>query len=484
MQISFIINKILLIIICLIFSTFAGSGQKIKPNILFILTDDLGINDLGCYGRKEHRTPNIDRLASQGIKFTASYCALPICSPSRAAILTGKNPAKLHLTTFLPGRKDCPSQKVLHPVINQQLPLEEITLAEYLKKAGYATACLGKWHLGGKGFGPLQQGFDFYYPGKADTKPSDNEGGKGEYDLTMTAIKFIETNINKPFFVYLAHNTPHIPYSAKQSLIEKNKDTFEPVYAALIETLDDTIGILMRKLDEFGLSTNTIVIFSSDNGGLHVPELSHKIITHNSPYRAGKGFLYEGGLRVPLIVKWDGKIPSGKTIDTPVINNDLLPTLLELIGEKVPENIDGKSFASILKKGGNTKSKRRFYFHFPHYTNQGGRPAGAIIEGDWKLIKYYDDDSIELYNLKHDIGETTNLALKEKQIAKKMEKQLLDWILSEKLQTNAPNPDFNPLLYNKLYVDVDPSKYDPAHATPDVLQKMIEWRKLMDQVVK
>jgi len=460
-----------------------GNAVQQKPNIVFILTDDLGINDLACYGRTEHRTPNIDKLANQGIRFTASYCALPICSPSRAAILTGKNPAKLHITTFLPGRRDCPAQKVLQPVINQQLPLEEVTLAEYLKKAGYVTGCFGKWHLGGKGFGPLEQGFDFYHPGKAVTQPSETEGGKGEYDLTMAAIKFIEENSDKPFFVYLAHNTPHIPYSAKPALVEKNKNALEPVYAALIETLDDTVGILMKKLEEKGLSTNTIVIFASDNGGLHVPELKHKIITHNTPYRAGKGYLYEGGLRVPLIVRWTGKIPSGKVIDTPVVNTDFLPTLLELVGEKVPKDIDGKSFAKTLLSGKNEKGNKRLFFHFPHYTNQGGRPSGAVIDGKWKLIKYYDDDSVELYNLENDIGETTNLAEKEPAIAKRLEKALLDWIKKEKLQTNKPNPDFNPELYRKLYVDIDTSKYNAAKSTPEMFEKILEWRRLMDEVV-
>ena len=267
------------------------------PNIVFILADDLGINDLGCYGRSEHHTPNLDRLAADGMRLTSAYCALPICSASRAAIMSGKNPARLHLTTFLPGRPDCPSQQLLHPVIRQQLPLEETTLAEHLKAAGYATACIGKWHLGGAGFGPREQGFDVYHPGQAVTTPSDTEGGKGEYDLTAQAEKFIEASRDRPFFLYLAHNSPHIPYSAKEKLVAENHGAFEPAYAAVIESLDDTVGQLLRRLDALGLAANTIVIFTSDNGGLHVPELSHERITHNAPYRAGKGFLHEGGLR-------------------------------------------------------------------------------------------------------------------------------------------------------------------------------------------
>ena len=223
-----------------------GAGAS-RPNILFILADDLGINDLGCYGRRDHRTPHLDRLAAAGTRFTSAYCAQPICSPSRAAILTGKHPARLHLTTYLPGRPDCPSQKLLHPAIRMEVPLEEKTLAERLKEAGYATACIGKWHCGGKGFGPLEQGFDLYHAGQANTQPSETEGGKGEYDLTAQAEGFIEANRNRPFFLYLAHNSPHIPYAARTNLVAKNKGAFEPVYAAVIETLDDTVGRLLAR---------------------------------------------------------------------------------------------------------------------------------------------------------------------------------------------------------------------------------------------
>src|SRR6185503_935955 len=350
--------------------------------------DDLGINDLHCYGRAEHHTPNLDQLAREGMQFTTAYCAQPICSPSRAAILTGKAPARLHLTTYLPGRPDAPSQKVLHPKIRQELPLEEVTFAEALKTHGYATACIGKWHLGGKGFLPTDQGFESYHPGEATTKPSDTEGGKGEYDLTRAAAAFIEANRNRPFFLYLAHNSPHIPFAAKIDLVAKNQKAFDPTYAAVIETLDDTAGMLLRKLDALGLRTNTIVIFTSDNGGLHVPEGPHKRITDNSPYRAGKGFLYEGGLRVPLIVRWPGHVPAGKVVDTPVINTSWFETLCELAEVEALRNLDGSSFAPLLL--GNTSNAPRMFWHFPHYTNQGGRPGGAVRDGDWAFIVHYD----------------------------------------------------------------------------------------------
>ena len=310
-----------------------------RSNILFILADDLGPNDLACYGRREHHTPNLDRLAAEGSRFTCAYVAQPICSPSRAAILTGKAPARLHLTTYLPGRPDCPAQKLLHPVIEQQLPQAETTLAECLRDAGYATACIGKWHLGGTGFLPTDQGFDLYHPGNAVTKPSPTEGGKGEYDLTARGVDFMEKNRDRPFFLYLAHNSPHIPYSAKSDLVAKNTAAFEPVYAALIETLDDTVGRLLAKLDALGLGNRTIVIFTSDHGGLHVPEGPHSRITHNTPFRAGKGYLYEGGLRVPLIVRWPGHVPASRLVDTPVINTDWMPTLAEIAGARTPRDL-------------------------------------------------------------------------------------------------------------------------------------------------
>ena len=193
-----------------------------KPNILFILCDDLGINDLRCYGREDHHTPNLDRLAGQGMRFTSAYCAQPICSPSRAAILTGKAPARLHLTTYLPGRPDCAAQKVLSPEIQMQVPLTEKMLPSYFKEAGYLTAAIGKWHVGGNGFGPLEHGFDVYHRGQENTKPTATEGGKGEYDLTAFAEQFIAANRDRPFLVYLAHNAPHIPYASQPARIAHN----------------------------------------------------------------------------------------------------------------------------------------------------------------------------------------------------------------------------------------------------------------------
>jgi len=445
--------------------TVFAAGLPPRPNIVFILADDLGPNDFACYGRREHHTPNLDRLAFEGSRFTCAYVAQPICSPSRAAILTGKAPARLHLTTYLPGRPDCSSQKLLHPIIEQQLPLAERTVAECLR-----------------GFLPTDQGFDLYHPGNAVTKPSATEGGKGEYDLTARAIEFVQKNRDRPFFLYLAHNSPHIPYSARAELVAKNAGAFEPVYAALVETLDDTVGLLLAKLDALGLRDRTLVIFTSDHGGLHVPEGPHARITHNTPFRAGKGHLYEGGLRVPLIAHWPGKVPAGRVVDTPVINTDWLPTLVEIAGARTPRDLDGVSIASLLLGRGQPKA-RRFYWHFPHYTNQGSQPAGAIRDGDWKLIEHYEDGHVELFNLAKDISETTDLSAREPRRVARLKNELAAWRQRLGAQTNTPNPNFDPALHRQLYVDFVPSAFDPLRADAETWARVAAWRKQMDAVL-
>ena len=451
------------------------------PNIVFVFADDLGINDLSCYGRKDQQTPHLDKLAAQGTRFTSAYCAQPICSPSRAAVMTGKTPARLHLTTFLPGRPDCVSQKLLHPAIAMQLPLEELTIAESLKAAGYATACVGKWHLGGQGFGPQEQGFELVHVGKPNTPPSETEGGKGEYDLTAAAEKFITDNRDRPFFLYVPHNNPHVPIAAKPELVAKYKDSFNPIYAGMIETLDDSVGRLMSKLDELKLSDRTIVVFSSDNGGLHVQESPNTPATHNTPYRAGKGYVYEGGLRIPLIVRWPGIVKAGQVVDAPVINTDFVPTLLELVGVISDVAYDGASFAALLK--GDDARPRSFFWHFPHYTNQGGRPAGAVREGNWKLVEHYEDGRVELFDLSKDISEATDLASKEPQRAGDLRMKLAAWRKSVRAQENTSNPDFDPVWHKKLYVEIDTSHL-PLQPTAVEMAKSFEvWRTGMNAVL-
>ncbi len=458
------------------------SGEDTKrPNIVFILADDLGVNDLGCYGRTEHLTPTLDRLAKAGARFTSAYAACPVCSPTRAAILTGKHPARLHLTTFLPGRGDAPSQKLLHPKIRQQLPLEEITLAEALKGAGYATACLGKWHLGGLAFSADKQGFEFVYAGKANTTPTADEGGKGEYDLTRKAEEFIAANRDRPFFLYLCHNTPHIPLDAKKELIEMYKASFNPTYAAMIHTMDDSVGRVVKTLDDLHLTDRTIVVFTSDNGGLHVPEQADDPPTHNTPYRAGKGFLYEGGIRVPLIVRWPGVIAPGKVVDTPVISTDWTPTFLEATGVKPTSELDGVSLTELLQ--GRALPSRSLYWHMPHYTNQGSRPAGAVREGDWKLIEHYEDGRVELFHLATDPGEASDRAGTEPKIAADLQAKLAAWRKTVGAQENTPNPRYDAALHKTLYLDTDVSKLKPQATAAETGASLKEWRRQIDRAV-
>src|SRR5262245_25782637 len=394
----------------LLFLVDNRSSAADKPNFVLIFADDLGINDLSCYGRKDQPTPNLDRMAAEGMRFTCGYCSQPICSPSRAGIMTGKTPGRLHITTFLPGRADAKSQMVLHPKIRMELPLEEKTMAEFLKDAGYATACIGKWHLGGAGFGPQDQGFDVVYAGPANTTPSATEGGKGEYDHTRRALDFIDQNKDQPFFLYVPYNTPHIRLDAKPELVAKHKGAFNPLYAAMMETMDDCVGLILKKLKDLGLDEKTLVIFTADNGGLHVLEFpdNSNPPTHNSPYRGGKGYLYEGGLREPTIIRWPGKVKPA-VIDTPIINLDFVPTITTLVGLPAPKGLDGIDISPLLL-GTAALPARQFKWHFPHYNNQGGRPAGALRDGDWKFIKYYDTGDVELYKLKNDIGATIDLA--------------------------------------------------------------------------
>lgn len=452
-----------------------------KPNIVFIHADDLGINDLSCYGRKDQTTPNLDRLASQGMRFTSAYCAQPICSPSRLAIMTGKHPARLHLTTYLPGRADAASQKLLHPIIRQQLPLEEKTIAEYLKDVGYTTACIGKWHLGGPNFGAAKQGFDVVYAGTANTKPGETEGGKGEYDLTRKACDFLTANKDKPFLLYLPHNTPHIGLAAKPELIAKYKDSFNPVYAACVHSMDETVGMVLAKLDELKLADNTLVIFQSDNGGLHVPEGKEDAPTHNTPYRAGKGYLYEGGLRVPTIVRWPGVVSAGKVSDVPFVNTDWTPTILDTLGIDPQEKLDGRSILPLLQN--KPMAEQHLFWHFPHYNNQGGRPGGALRNGDWKLIEHFDNGKRELFNLKTDPGETTDLAEKEPNRAAAMFALMETAQAAYSVQRNRPNPDFNPALYKAIYEDFDSSKLKPTGNAAQTSSLWREWRKRMNEAV-
>lgn len=462
-----------------------------RPNIVLVFADDLGITDLACYGRADHHTPHLDQLAAKGVRFTAAYCPQPICSPSRAALMTGKCPARLNLTNYLPGRPDAPSQPLRQPRSEGFLPLEEVTLAELLKEAGYATGLFGKWHLGGPDHAPERQGFDVVETPPANTQPAVDaegmvvEGGKSEFAITAAAERFMEANRDRPFFCYVPHYTPHIPLAAAPELVEKHRDAFHPTYAAMIETLDRAVGRLRATIESLGLAERTIFIFTSDNGGLHVLEFPGTPATRNRPYRAGKSYLYEGGLREPLLVCWPGVTQPGRVCDTPVVLTDLVPTLLEAAGidpAKAVGPLDGVSLVGLLR--GEALAPRPLFWHFPHYTNQGGRPAGAIREGDWKLVEQFEDGSLELYDLEADIGETRNLATAEPERAARMVTALRDWRARVGARMPTPAPDVDLALNRRLSVEQDPSRLEPAATAAATEPAWQEWRAAMNAAVE
>jgi arylsulfatase A-like enzyme len=437
-----------------------------RPNVVLIVIDDLGCNDLGCYGSTYYRTPNIDRLAAGGVKFTAAYAACPVCSPTRAAIMTGKYPARLHITDWLPGRADRPDQRLLRPPIRQQLPLDEITLAEALKGAGYATAHMGKWHLGGDGFGPQEQGFNvnvagdhtgtplsYFAPFQRQGRfmPGLEQAPDGEYltdRLTTEAEGYIERSRDRPFFLYLPHYTVHIPLRAKAEMIAryptggKPGTQNNPIYAAMIESMDDSVGRIVRTLQALGLDRRTIVLFTSDNGGLCTAEGPNTPATTNAPLREGKGYLYEGGIRAPLIAHWPGTIRPGTVSDEPVSSIDLFPTVLDWCGVQSEVKTDGVSLAGAAN--GEVVGRDALYWHYPHYSNQGGRPGAAVRAGDWKLIEFYETGRRELFDVRRDPGEVRNPAADRPADVDRPANLLADWRQAVGAQAMRPNPAYVP----------------------------------------
>jgi arylsulfatase A-like enzyme len=446
------------------------AADRPRLNFVFILIDDMGWKDTGCYGSTFHQTPHIDRLAAQGTRFTSAYAACPVCSPTRASILTGKYPARLRLTDWLPGRADRPSQKLLRPRFQQFLPLDEVTIARALKPAGYVSASIGKWHLGGKPYYPDKHGFDlnvggtdkgsppgyfFPYRNQRFGIPTLPGGQPGEYltdRLTAEAEKFITRNRDRPFFLYLAHYAVHIPLQAKKDLtaryqarVKPNQPQHNAIYAAMIASVDESVGRIRKKLAELKIADRTVVFFTSDNGGLSVKEGPHTPATSNAPLRAGKGYLYEGGIREPLLIRWPAGGKAGAVCDVPVCSVDFYPTILELAGVK-PDGkrvLDGVSLVPLLKQSG-VPRREALFWHYPHYSNQGGKPGGAVRQGDYKLIEFYEDGKLELYNLKEDVGETRDLAAKMPDRVKRLHRLLQDWRTAVKAQMPTPNPDFRP----------------------------------------
>jgi arylsulfatase A len=444
----------------------AATASAAAPpiNFVFILADDYGWTDTSFNGSKFYETPNIDRLAKSGMIFTDGYSASPVCSPTRSAIMTGKYPARLHLTSHLQGASNrFHFTKVIQPNARLALPLEETTIAEVLRKKGYRTACVGKWHLGAKGFLPSDQGFDvahagdeagstsnFFYP---QWKTKINlEGKEGDYltdRLTTLAIEFIEENKSRPFFLYLPHFAVHTPIHAKEEKIRKYEAKSDPKnpqnyadYAAMIESMDESVGRILDTLDRLNLTANTMVVFTADNGGVTSLEWKKRPITSNLPLRLGKGHTYEGGIRVPTIVRLPGVTKPGSVSHVPILSTDYAPTMAELAGTTMG-NIDGKSFVKALH-GASNIGRNEIFWHYPHYSPQLGKPSAAIRRGDDKLILFFEDNHVELYNLKTDIGETNDLAAAQPQKAASMKKRLEEWLRETNAQIPMPNPNHDP----------------------------------------
>ncbi|WP_244887419.1 sulfatase [Algoriphagus faecimaris] len=451
------------------------SQTKETPNVVFFLVDDLGWRDLGSFGSDFYETPNIDRLVNSGVKFTQAYTASPVCSPTRASIMTGKYPSKTYNTDWFGAPQPDEIQghwtrdKPLKPAhYEPNLALDEKTLAEEFWEAGYRTFFAGKWHLGeSEEFWPENQGFEINIGGNSKGAPSTGSkyfspynnprmenGPEGEYlpyRLAEETAQFIRENKDQAFFAYLSFYSVHTPLMTTPQLEEKYlkkranmnlKDDFEPewnnqnrttqahaVYAGMVEAMDQAVGKVLDELERQGLEKNTIIVFFSDNGGLSTAEGSP---TSNLPLRAGKGWLYEGGIRVPLAISWPASLTGGKVIETPVISNDLKPTLMDLVGLNPQENlVDGRSLKGLMK-GTETQIDRQLFWHYPHYGNQGGNPGSVIRSGDWKLIYFYESDSVELYNIKEDIGERKNLAWENTELKEELLIELFDWLVKTK----------------------------------------------------
>ena len=428
-----------------------------KPNILFILIDDLGWMDLEFQGNRLVDTPALNRFAKQGMRFTDAYAAAPVCSPTRAAIMTGLFPARLKITNHIPDQpRFIPDQpKVLPADMLNYLPSEKITVAELLKEAGYSTAFLGKWHLSGTGRGeakwePTAQGFDlniggcayggpptFFDPYRIPNLP---DRQKGEYlpdRLADEAINYMKQTDGNPFFLCLWNYTVHWPMEAPEELLKKYEDRKgaglnDTRYGAMIEAMDRSMGRILQFLDDSGLSENTLVVFTSDNGGFGG-------VADNRPLRAEKGYLYEGGIRVPLVIRWPGVVSPETVESTPVISTDFFPTLLEAASIKVPETYegDGVSLLPVLKMEEGTFSRESIYFHYPNYAfHRSNRLGSAIRRGDYKLIEWLDDGTFELYNLAEDLEESNDLSDEKPLLAEAMLKQLHDW--REKVDAEMP----------------------------------------------
>lgn len=439
-----------------------------KLNVVLILADDLGWTDLACFGSDLHETPHLDRLAREGMKFTQNYSACTVCSPTRAALMTGKYPARLHITDWIPGlMPDNP--KLLVPDWSKQLPLSETTIAKVFQSAGWRTASIGKWHLGNEEFYPEKHGFDVNIAGlNAGSPPTYfspwriktiTDGRAGDYltdRLGEEAAGLMEKWRDQPFFLYLPHFAVHTPIQGRADLVAKYQAKLKPglrhnnpAYAAMVESLDAAVGRVLTKLDELKLAERTLVAFTADNGGLIT-----RGVTTNAPLRLGKASAYEGGVRVPAIVRWPSVTKPGSVSDTPVITMDWSVTLLEAAALKPPAatsatGVSGRDGVSLvpLLRGAGAPPTRDLFWHYPHHQHYqlgGAMPYGAIRRGDFKLVEHFNDMRVELYNLREDISETRDLAAAQPQRVAELRDRLHAWRKEVGAQMPSPNPNHNP----------------------------------------
>lgn len=463
------ISRILPTLAALVFIALAASANPPPRNVIVILVDDMGQTDLACYGSRFYETPHIDQLARDGVRFAHGYSACTVCSPTRAALLTGKYPARLRITDWIAGH-DRPKAKLRIPAWQKFLPYEEITLAEQFKAAGYATASIGKWHLtpnlkeGDEAYYPEKHGFDLNAGGYARGQPPSyfspyklptlSEGPTGEFLTDREAaesVKFIEANKDKPFFLYLPHYAVHTPIAGKPAIIAKYAQKAaadstlkqrHAAYAALVESVDDALGTIRAALRRLKLDDKTLIVFTSDNGGLL---MRNQQATDNSPFRLGKGSAYEGGVRVPLIVLAPGTTKPGHLETTPAMTIDIYPTVLELAGVKPLQSlVDGISLAPLLKSGAKP-DRAEIFWHYPHYHPGGATPHSAVRSGDLRLVHFYEDGRDELYDLAADAGETKDLAASQPAQAKALRTRLDTWLKSVDAQLPTPNPAYDPV---------------------------------------
>ena len=454
-------------------SSSCNNAEGPLPNVVIFFADDLGWPQSGAYGSDYYHTPNLDRLASEGIRFTDAYTAAAICSPTRASMMSGKYPARLNITDFIPGnRRDI--YPLRQPAMQQFLPLEEVTLGNLFSDQGYHTAFFGKWHLSPVKFGPEslpfypdKQGFtDYFVIDKpcGNTQPEFDPHKSGR--IGDTSVEFIRENADDPFFLFMSFSAIHDPLVEKADSIAmwrnhpgSKKPENNPIIAAILSRLDRNVGKVLDVIDELRLAENTIVVFYSDNGGLaennnvyyrdYYPEGEEMEIAKQTPLRKGKGWLYEGGIRVPLVIRWPGLIEKGSVSNEVVSSYDFMPTFCDLLGTEPEADVDGISFLAHLKTG-DPLPERNHYWHYPHYHNQSGMlPGAAIRSGKWKLIEWYEksilnngESAYELYDLENDIGESVNLAGRENDIVKKLSGELDRWRGEVDAQMPVQNPNY------------------------------------------